>query len=720
MSDESYNPAGQNPQEADSLFREFPVSSYEEWRNAAEKALKGASFAKKLITKTYEGIDLQPIYQQNDIENLPHTDFLPGFTPYVRGTDLLGYTSRPWDVCQEIAYSTPEAFNEALRFDLKRGQNAVNLVLDRATRQGLDADQAKAEAVGQGGISMGSLEDLQQALEGIDLEKTPIYIQADTMALPMVAFLVALARQQGKKTEKIKGCIGLDPLGVLAREGTLDQPLESAYEVMGKLTAWAIKNSPHLQTIIVQGHPYHDGGGSIVQELGFALATAVEYLRQMQNRGLAISAVSPRLRFAFSIGSNFFMEIARLRAARLLWAKIVKAFGGDEQAQKMALHGRTSNWNKTVYDPYVNMLRTTTEAFAGIVGGCNSLHVAPFDEIIRSPDEFSRRIARNTHTILRQECHIARTVDPAGGSWYVESLTDAVARRSWALFQEVERRGGMGKALEAGFPQAQIAEVAAQRASHIARRQDVFVGTNRYANLQEKPLEVAAVDTQKRQRERAAHLEQYRNRADANRRKSALEKLGATGDYRVEAAIEAAGSGATLGDMVQALQLREPAKTTIKPVCIHRGAQPFENLRRAAEDYSAQTGSRPTVFLANMGPVSQHKARADFTAGFMAVAGFEILSNRGFANPEQAAQAALESGAAIVAICSTDATYPELVAPLTEHLKQAKPEIIVLLAGYPADQVEAHKAAGIDDFIYLGANCYEILSRLQKKLGVAP
>jgi methylmalonyl-CoA mutase len=469
------------------MFGEFPATSYDEWRKAAEATLKGAPFEKKLVTKTYEDIDLQPMYRQEDIEGLSHLDSLPGFGPYVRSTSTLSYVGKPWDVSQEIACSTPEEFNNALLSDMERGQNSVNLIVDRATLVGIDADGAPAGDVGRGGVSISSVEDLATALKGIDLEKTPIYIQASTSSLAFTALLIALVRRKGQAADKLQGCVGMDPLGILAVEGALARPVEEIYDVMAKLTAWASGHAPQLQTITVQGYPYNDGGASATQELAFTLATGVEYLREMLKRGVAVDAASERMRFAFSLGSNMFMEIARLRAARLLWARIVKAFGGAEEAQKMRIHGRTSRWNKTRYDPYANMLRTTTEAFSGIVGGVDSLHVGPFDEVLRTPDEFSRRIARNTHTILREECHLPRTIDPAGGSWYVEALTDAVAKKSWQLFQEVEKQGGIFQALQAGFPQAEVEKIAQKRATNAALRKDIFVGTNMYPNPRKNP-----------------------------------------------------------------------------------------------------------------------------------------------------------------------------------------------------------------------------------------
>jgi methylmalonyl-CoA mutase len=710
-----------NPQTADlpaPTFDEFAPTPYEEWRKVVDKFLKGAPFEKRLVTKTYENIDLQPMYRQEDIAGLPQIDSLPGFAPYVRGASPLGYVGGSWDVAQEIPCATPAAFNTALRADLERGQNAVNLILDHPTLHAVDADQAAAEEVGKEGLSISSLADLAQALEGVDLEATPIYVQANTSALSFTALLAALVQQQGKSLARLRGAIGMDPLGHLACHGHLPRDLEGVYDAMAQLAGWAKANAPQLQTMTVQGHPYHNGGASTTQELAFALATAVEYLRAMQARGLSIDDTAPRIRFAFSIGSNFFMEIARLRAARLLWAKIVQAFGGGEEAQKMRIHARTSSWNQTVCDPHVNLLRGTTEAFSAIVGGCDSLHISPFDELVRTPDDFSRRVARNTHTVLREETHITKTVDPAGGSWYVEYLTDAVARQTWAIFQEVEKQGGMMKALQAGWPQGQTADTAAKRAANLAKRKDIFVGTNMYPNAKETRLETPPIDSAALKAERTAALSQFRAAADAGRKQAALGQIAQSGD-KVQAAIQAALAGATLGEIAQAARAGAQAGPTLTPVCAQRGALPFERLREAADAYIARVGQRPQVFLAVMGPLTQHKARADFATAFLGVGGFETIYPAGFSTPDEAADAALASGAAAVVICSTDPTYPDIVPLLAQKLKQANSGLTVMLAGYPADHVESFKAAGVDDFIHLNANCLALLTMLQKKMGVA-
>jgi methylmalonyl-CoA mutase len=704
--------------EEERLLSEFPYPTYEEWRKTTEVALKGASFEKKLITRTYEGIDLQPIYRKEDGENLPHTNSYPGFAPYLRGKNAAGYYHQAWDICQELTIGTPAAFNAALRSDMERGQTAVNIVLDTPTRAGIDADKAQPNDIGRDGLSLSTLDDLATALDGIDLEQFPIVIQAGENGIPIAAMLMALVQKQGKSPANLRGCIGVDPLGTLAHTGTIAYALPHMATILFSLATWARTNAPGLRTVLVQGHPYHDGGASATQELGFALATGVEYLRLLQQHGMTIDDAALSIQFSLSLGSNFFMEVAKMRAARLLWAKVVQAFGGSASAQALTLHARTSAWNKTTYDPYVNMLRTTTEAFSGVVGGCNSLHVSPFDEPMRVPDFFSRRIARNTQIILQQESHLDRVIDPAGGSWYGEVLTDEVGKNAWAIFQAVEKLGGMTAALQAGYPQEQIATIAKKRMSNIDQRRDIFVGVNMYANSSEKPLEIPMVseeEVQARYQERTQQIANYRAASGipqplANAHPNEVDVM--------DVAIAAMGNGATLGDTAIILCFMDGNRPTVPPVQIHRGAERYEELRNQARAYTQRTGTPPQVFLANMGPIPQHKPRADFSTGFLQVGGFEVLTNNGFATPQEAAQAALDSGAPIVVICSTDDTYPELVPPLAQMIKATDPAKIILLAGYPQDQIEAHQQSGVDDFIHLRANCYELLAQLQNKIGV--
>lgn len=691
------------------LFAEFDPASYEAWVTATVESLKGKPFD-KLISQTYEGIKLPPMLRQEDVAELDHPHTLPGQFPFVRGRSTLGYVAEPWAIAQELPYGTPQAFNAALRHDLMRGQTAVNLLLDRPTRAGLDPDRAAAGDVGRGGVSIAGANDLLSALDGVDLSAVPLFVRTGTAVLPILALLAVAVRRAGQDVTVLHGSLEADPLGELARRGTLPTSLEQAYDELALAVRWAAEHAPHLALITIHGYPYHNAGGSAVDELAFVLATAVATVRALQARGLPFETIAAHMQLAFSVGGDFFMEIAKLRAARLLWSQVAAAFGGGAAAQAISIQARTARWNKTLVDPYVNMLRVTTEAFAAAVGGVQSMHTAPFDEEARPPDEFSRRIARNVQIVLQEEANLARLIDPAGGSWTVEYLTDQVARAAWGLFQAVERQGGMLDGLHAGLPQNQVAQTDAARTQNLATRRDVLVGTNMYVNLDEERPSPDETDYQALFNTRAAHVSARRAQhvADWHLNPDAIT---------VDALIAAAEAGATLGQLTDALRAEAGVPPEVPPVDWHRAAEPFEQLRTQATLYAARTGHRPRIFLANMGPLRQHKARADFTRGFFEIGGFEIIYPNGFDTPQNAAQAALASGAPAVVICSTDDTYPEIVPPLVEMIRAEAEETAVILAGYPRDQIEAHKSAGIDEFIYLGADCLALNRWLQDHIG---
>lgn len=699
------------------LLPEFSPSTYEEWRNAAKTLLKGASFDKKLLTATYEGITLQPIYMAQDTDNLQHRAMLPGFAPYLRGISSSGNKLTGWEIAQECRDGFPEHCNITLRDALQKGQTTVSCHLDRAGCWGRDPEQSDSLEVGRTGVSIATVHDVQTVFDEIDLETLPIQAHTGAAALPFIALLCAYHQQQGGSLQKLHGCIGMDPLGMLSREGTLPYPLSTAYDVLATATGWAQQQVPHLKTILIEGTPYHEGGGSAVQELAFVLATGVEYLRELNARELPVDAVASHMQFTFTTGPEFFMEIAKLRAARVLWAKVIKACGGNADSQKMHAHIRTSLRGKTLLDPYVNMLRATIEAFAGIVGGCESLHVGRFDEVFREPqalDEFSGRIARNTQSILKDESHLHEVIDPVGGSWYVEHLTDEVARKAWGLFQQIEQQGGMANALQAGLPQSLVAETALQRRLNLATRKDVLVGTNLYANLEDSTLAATRPEAETIYQARLEAVQQFK----ANRQWTGIPSAAKERTAAMDTLMAAAAQGATLGELMQLCCPVGGTRPHVTPVHFQRPAEIFEHLRAASAAYTAKTGVRPQVFMANMGPLKQHKARADFSQGFFEVAGFEMISNYGFHSVTEAAEAAIASRAPVVAICSTDDTYPDIVPSLTQKIKSANPETIVILAGYPEDHIETFKQAGINEFIHLRANVCDILSRIMKTLGI--
>lgn len=693
MADATTTRAG-TPEER--LLAEFPIPTLEQWREEVVRLLKGAPFEKKMLASTYEGITLQPIYTAEDTKDLPFQDSLPGEWPYLRGTEPLGKRLSGWLVAQELPFPEPKTFNEALRQDLERGQNAVNLALDAAGRCGLDPDQAEASQVGKGGTSISTFADMQQVLEGVDPE-LPLMLAASAGAVPAAALLVAALKAKGADLSKARLSLGFDPLGALATRGTLPMGVAQAYDQLADLTKWAAAKAPASLTLVACGRPWHEAGGNAVQSIAFTLASAVATLRALEERGVAVEEAARRMQIRQAVGGNFFMEIAKLRAVRVLWAQVVRACGGSDEAAKIHLHALGAKFNKTQFDPHVNILRGTTEAFAAVVGGADSLHVAPFDAVLgQVPSELGRRLARNTQIMLREESHLDQVADLAGGSWAVETLTHQLCTAAWKLFQEVEAMGGLLKALEAGFAQGKIAEVAAARRKALAQRTDVIVGTNQYANPLEAAPELKPLDH--------AALKAVLGPKAAAARKGVFK--GGTFQAMVEAA-----PLATLGEL--ALKGEGPK---VAPLVFRRAAEDFEELRRAVLAHRAGHPG-PQVFLANLGPVGAYMPRLDFTRGFFQAGGFEVADGAWFKTPEEAAQAALASGAPIVVAVGLDDAYPGAVPVLAKALKAGGAKV-VLVAGLLKDQAEAFKAAGVDDFVHVRCDVHAVLSGLAKTLEV--
>jgi methylmalonyl-CoA mutase len=703
------------------LKKDFPVPSFEEWKQQVEKDLKGESFDKKLITKTYEEINLQPLFTSNDIKDLPQINNFPGFENYLRGNSASGFNGRDWEIAQEYNQALPEDLNEVLQSDLKRGLNSINIILDNPTKLGIDADQSKAGEVGKDGLSISGVRKMQVLFKDIDLTNQPINISCGFSALPITLLFTAYANEIRTSLMNIKGSITSDPFEYLLTKGDLPISLNQIFDEMKLATELMIKSNSAIKTIGVCGLPFNNSGVSAVQELAFTLASAVEYMNEMIYRGLKVDDVAKRIKFTFGVGSFYFMEIAKLRAARMLWSKILEAYGVAEENRKMFIHCRTTEFNQTYFDPYVNMLRTTTEAFSAIVGGADSMHTNPFDESFNPADDLSRRIARNTQIILKEESHLDQVIDPAGGSYFVEKLTDDIATSTWKLFQTIEEKGGMLKAIQSGFVQDETDKVAEAKKKDFAKRKSVLVGTNMYANPKEEMMDVKKQDLDVIYKKRVEYIQKYRITGEDKKHKSILNKLQKIADTKsydlVDDAVEAFLEGASLGEISRSIRASAEKGIAVKPLTQFRLAEMFEELRIASENFNKKTGSKPKVFLATMGPLKQFKARADFSRAFFEVGGFEIIYPNGFASTDEAVTAAIESNAQVVVICSTDGTYPVLVPPIVKGIKEKSKNIKVILAGYPKDQIEEHKKSGVDDFIYLGADAYLVLSTLLKKLG---
>lgn len=693
-----------NPDNSSAQSLDAVRTAYSHWRTAVEAELKGAPFDKKLVTRTFEGVSLQPVYTRADVSEVPHLASTPGSAPFVRGYSNSGYASASWEFSQEIAASKALDFNCALLSDLMRGQNSVSLTFDRAARSGQDADAAAA-GVGVGGVSISDLTDLSVALKGVDLTALPVHLQAGANPLPAAALYLAFVEKAKVDAKALTGSLTGDPLGELAAQGSLSASLDASYDALAAWTKWAGKNVPGLATVGVDAGIWFDAGGNAVQELAFALASGVEYIRALSARKLKASAVAPKIRFTFAIGPQFFLEVSKFRAFRLLWSRVAQSYELTAKASRPIVHARTNRWGKTVLDPHVNMLRVTTEAFSAVLGGVDSLQIGTFDEVLGGSDEFSRRIARNLHTLLAEEFHTVAPVDPAGGSWVVEKTTDEFARKAWALFQDIEKQGGFAAALRSGYVQKLVATTSAEKDDAVSKRRLGIVGTNLFPNLKEKPIARPAFDQAAFAAARATEIKG---------RRSAAPKAAATD---VDALIKAAAAGATVGQIASLNGSAAEAPVTAVPA--KRAAAGFEELRARSDAFAKKTGARPKVFLAKMGPVKQHKPRTDFSAGFFAVGGFEAIAKEAFETPEAAAKAAAASGAPVAVLCSTDDTYPALVPIFAGALKQAKPDMVVVLAGLPADkaQIDSFHAAGIDEFIHIRANVRELLAKLLKQIG---
>ena len=706
---------------SEKLLDEFPKPTYEEWLKLVENQLKGVPFEKKLMKTLFKGTSIKPLYQSSDVQGFQGHSSPSGRFPFIRGSQSAGHTVNAWEITQQLRYPTVEQLNEAVCFDIPRGLSRFSIILDSAGKHGQDPDTQFYKRIGEDGVSIFCLPDMTRLFDKIDLADVSLQIEAGGAVIPFFSMLIAHLKETRFSLADLHGTVIFDPLSSLASTGTLDRAITDIYAEMASLMSWTKQNTPSLKVLGIDLRPYYEGGGHAVQELAFAIATGTEYVRELLDRECDLESIEENLQFILCIGSDFFTEIAKFRALRSLWSQVVRAFGGKTITQKGLLQGHSSQRNKSITDPHVNILRTTTEAFSGVIGGCDIIGISPFDELSGLPDAFSRRVARNLQIIIREECHGHKTIDPSGGSWFIENLTNQIARNAWTLFQEIEEKGGMLKCLKDGYIQQMIVENKQQQEDEVVSRKHVVVGSNMYANLEEEALKTTPPDLDSVSSLRLEDVKEY---AGSRTGPPNLEKLHemsmsmVNGNIdMIEAAIEAASNQSTLGESGGALSKRNE-RITITFLQPYRDSEQYEDLRRKSSAYRSKTGSYPSVFLANMGPVQQHKARVDFTIDFLKPGGFSTIVGNGYESPSKAAEAALKSKAKIVVICSSDDTYPELVPELSKLLKNEAPETFLLVAGFPKDHIESFKSHGVDEFIHLRANHLKILQLLQNKVGI--
>jgi methylmalonyl-CoA mutase len=637
----------------------------------------------KLDWKPYEGFTVRPFYTEEDLGGVGYlTDQVPGEFPYARGNNKKG---NDWKINEYITSGSVKEANRLALESLSMGAQSLTFVCE----------------AGDGfisGVPVESARDMSALLKGIPIEEVPVHFKCGTGAGGILALFTMEADKRGLDKKTLAGSVDADPLKALALGGSLPGGGRETFEELRSIISYLENNMPLYRALEVSGRHFNDSGASAVQELAFTLASGVEYLDRLTSLDMSVDRITPHMTFSFSIGSNYFMEIAKLRAARLLWSSIVEAYGArKEPAEKMSINAITSSWNKTVFDPYVNMLRGTVEAMAAVIGGCESLNVLPLDSAYERPGEFTRRLARNTQLILRHESYIDRVTDPAGGSYYIERLTDALADSAWELFRRVEGMGGFVSALRAGFVQEEIQRTRKERDRDIASGKAILLGTNQYPDLGEKgPKKRGAITPKKSLRTGSGKF------------------TGALSIKECIAYLEEKGSH--LGDILP--DNPEAGEMQIEPLRPYRGAEPFEELRFATLKHKKETGVTPSVFLFPVGNPSMRNARAAFAANFFGCAGFKILDNPGFGTIDDGVKAALRSKSKIVVICSSDREYPELAPEICDKLREKNPVIRILIAGNPREHIEELRAAGISDFIHARSNALETLRKYQEITGI--
>ncbi len=695
---------------------EFSPTGYDQWKAEAEKTLKGAPFEKRLLHKTYDGITVQPIYTRQDWPASGDPSGFPGLEPFTRGSKAQGNLPEGWDIRQEHAEPDPAAANRTIMAELQRGVTSALVRLDAAGRAGLDGDaDAAAQLAGRDGVMVYSADDLETVLGGVFLEAAPVALEAGAQFLPAAAMLAAVWRKRGLAPDSVLGAFNADPIGTLAATGALPVTVEQALRDLADLAVHTAKTWPQVTAVKVDTAPYHGGGASEAQDLACALATAVTYLRALTAAGLDIDAACKQITFTLAVECDFFEAIAKLRAARKLWARVAEASGASEPARAMRIHARTADRMMSKRDPWVNMLRTTVAGFASAVGGAEAVTTQPFDAALGLPDGLSRRVARNTQIVLNEESSLSRVVDPAGGSWYIETLTDQLARAAWTQFQEIERGGGIVAALAGGTVKSAIEATWAERLKNLAKRKDPVTGVSEFPNIHEKTVSHPAPDYGALRQAAAARLSELCGKSGGSAALAAVAPLRTAGEpgTLTEALVNAAASGATLGGMARALA-GEGTKVAAMPR--HRLAEPFEALRDASDAYRDRTGARPRIFLINIGPIAHHTGRATFAKNFFETGGIEALGNNGFSDPAVAVAAFKESGAKVAILCSSDKLYEELAVPFAQAFKAAGCEYL-FLAGAPGDKKEAYQAAGIDNFIFMGGDVLGTVGATLGRLG---
>jgi len=710
---------------------DFKKRTLDDWRAQASEELAGAS-PDKLAWETPEGLWVKPLYTAADLEGLEAAATLPGFPPYLRGPRATMYANRPWTVRQYGGFSTAEATNEFFKRNLAGGQTGLSVAFDLATHRGYDSDHPRVLGdVGKAGVAIDSVEDMKILFRDIPLDKVSVSMTMNGAVLPVMASFIVAGEEQGVPAKKLSGTIQNDILKEFMVRNTYIYPPGPSMRIVADVIEYTAKHMPRFNSISISGYHMQEAGATAVQELAFTLADGVEYVRAALSRGLDIDEFAPRLSFFFAIGMNFFMEIAKLRAARLIWARLMRPFA-PKNAVSLALrtHCQTSGVSLTEQDPYNNVVRTTIEALAAVLGGTQSLHTNAFDEALALPTPASARIARNTQLIIRDETGIPKVIDPLGGSFYLESLTVSLAKAASELIQEVEAMGGMTKAVESGMPKLRIEEAAARRQARIDRGEEIIVGVNRYRPEEKTDVEVLDIDNTEVREAQVLRLKQVRSSRDERRCKAALDALAeaaARGEGNLlELSVQAARARASVGEISDALERvftrHRAVMRSVSGVygAAYAGDEGFKRVEREVEAFAQEEGRRPRLLVVKLGQ-DGHDRGAKVIATAFADLGFDVDIGPLFQTPEEAARQAIENDVHVIGVSSQAAGHKTLVPALLESLRaQGADDILVVLGGVvPPQDYEALRAQGVAAIYGPGTNiplaASEILSLIRRR-----
>ena len=694
-----------------------------DWQKLAEKELRGRPI-EELDWKTLEGIEVKPVYSEEDLKGLAHLGKLPGFEPYVRGVKATMYTGRPWTIRQYAGYSTAEESNAFYKRGLAAGQQGVSVAFDLATHRGYDSDHERVIGdVGKAGVAIDSVEDMKILFDGIPLEKISVSMTMNGAVIPVLANFIVAGEEQGHKRSELSGTIQNDILKEFMVRNTYIYPPEPSMRIVADIIEYTSNEMPKFNSISISGYHMQEAGASLVQELAYTLADGKEYVKKAIEKGLDIDAFAGRLSFFFAIGMNFFMESAKLRAARLLWHRIMTELGAKNPRSKMLrTHCQTSGVSLQEQDPYNNVIRTAYEAMSAVLGGTQSLHTNALDEAMALPTDFSARIARNTQLILQEETGVSNVVDPLAGSYYVEKLTADLADAAWELIEEVDEMGGMTKAVAAGMPKLRIEETAARRQADIDRGDQVIVGVNKYRLNEEDQLEIRDIDNdavREAQVTRLENIKKHRNEKKCSEALQHLEKVAAGGGNLLSAAVEASRARATVGEISMAMEKvfgrhRAEVKTLAGVYgAAYEGDEDFIAIQLELEKFAKDEGRRPRMLVVKMGQ-DGHDRGAKVIATAFADIGFDVDVGPLFQTPDEAAQDAIDNDVHVIGISSQAAGHKTLAPKLIESLNQRDAGDILVICGgvIPQQDYEFLYEKGVKAIFGPGTNIPQAASKI--------